>query len=971
MRLMALLLLRCEAVLDLLTDLKMPRGLALDLREQRLYWAEDGAKKIRSATLDGQDLKDVIVKDQVQEAPRDVAIDPTNQKIYWTALCCGLRRADLNGSNEEVIANAEFASGVAVLDDYVYWADWMHGTILRHHVVSGEEEAIVSGLASPVDVALDAEAREIYWSDVGLGRTQRASLGGNNVQSLNMSWAIMNTYGMAVDTDAKKLYMADFEKTGELSGRSTDYSGRIIRTNLDGSGAEVLVREPSMSMPYGVAVDADASQVYWTDRKAGRIQRLTLMCRNGTKEVRSRTNVTVVSVEHGEVFHGSSTTMPCPAGYNGTVTFACNDDDLTLVRGKCGKRCAPGTVEYRLDEKDPFSRALDYPDMDDGEELPTDCPGSLVGTVQLKCQDGAVLLREDQCRAARSCSAGEFLLGHALIQHSAMDHGIMEPSSCPSGFEGQYFLQCQDGEVIPKHNSSCRATCDAVGSLWVDDGRVEVSHGKIIEGGKVKVVCPTGSAGQGVHLACEDGYINVTESTCKRSSFCQAGYINSGGASVFHDNLDDKEEIVLACPEGFSGSLDVTCEATTILTEGSCQKGCTSGVVILSDLTIPHGDVGHGQAVQLDCPAGYTGILPFVCMDGNMTCTDCLCIPKATGSSKRSDLPIAAFAAGVTAAVLLLLFAAGVLWHRMLKRRAMAAAVAAAVGDIPAPLSSSCLDILPKTGVRSGHSSTSAPTASSGRGSTASTGYHRADTDVFEVVIDPPCLPLYWATKAGIHIFPDPNRIAEVQQLMTDTWLPHFTRDRQLLGGGRVPIGCRVANVLRVENHRSYARYLTYKDALRLKRSGPCTPFPLRTSNRINLLDDDVNESYLFHGTNPESAQCIARDFFRMERAGSSAGSMFGPGIYLAENASKSDEYAKEGSGVYLGLCATLLCRCAVGQVLTVPEARDTREAVRAGGFDSVCGDRLKAVGTFREMVFFQEEAVYPEFIVIYTRVFE
>lgn len=27
-----------------------------------------------------------------------------------------------------------------------------------------------------------------------------------------------------------------------------------------------------------------------------------------------------------------------------------------------------------------------------------------------------------------------------------------------------------------------------------------------------------------------------------------------------------------------------------------------------------------------------------------------------------------------------------------------------------------------------------------------------------------------------------------------------------------------------------------------------------------------------------------------MERAGSSAGSMFGPGIYLAENASKSDE---------------------------------------------------------------------------------
>ena len=39
-------------------------------------------------------------------------------------------------------------------------------------------------------------------------------------QVLNMSWAIMNTYGMAVDHFARKLYMADFEKTGEFTGPS-------------------------------------------------------------------------------------------------------------------------------------------------------------------------------------------------------------------------------------------------------------------------------------------------------------------------------------------------------------------------------------------------------------------------------------------------------------------------------------------------------------------------------------------------------------------------------------------------------------------------------------------------------------------------------------------------------------------------------------------------------------------------------
>ncbi|CAE7036061.1 tank-1 [Symbiodinium sp. CCMP2456] len=156
-----------------------------------------------------------------------------------------------------------------------------------------------------------------------------------------------------------------------------------------------------------------------------------------------------------------------------------------------------------------------------------------------------------------------------------------------------------------------------------------------------------------------------------------------------------------------------------------------------------------------------------------------------------------------------------------------------------------------------------------------------------------------------------------------------------------------------------------------MKRSGPCSPFRVQTSDRINLLDDEINERYLFHGTNPESAQSIARDLFKMDRAGSCAGSMFGRGIYLAENASKSDEYAKEGAGVYLGLCAMLLCRCAMGEVVTVSQPGDVQETVRAGGYDSVCGDRLAAAGTFREMVFFNEEAVYAEFIVIYTRVFE
>jgi len=185
-----------------------------------------------------------------------------------------------------------------------------------------------------------------------------------------------------------------------------------------------------------------------------------------------------------------------------------------------------------------------------------------------------------------------------------------------------------------------------------------------------------------------------------------------------------------------------------------------------------------------------------------------------------------------------------------------------------------------------------------------------------------------------------------------------------------MPVGCRVANVLRIEHHQGYAKYWQHMAAITARRSTAIEPFPTITDGRLNLLEEGCNQKYLFHGTNPESAHNIARNLFQISMAGTSRGCMFGPGIYLAENASKSDEYAKEGSGVYVGLCAMLLCRAVSGRVLTVDKSADFSEYVRSGAYDSVCGDRLAAAGTFREMIYFHEEAVYPEFIVIYARTY-
>ena len=86
-----------------------------------------------------------------------------------------------------------------------------------------------------------------------------------------------------------------------------------------------------------------------------------------------------------------------------------------------------------------------------------------------------------------------------------------------------------------------------------------------------------------------------------RSSYCKSGTVSSDEAVVYHDNLDDGEEIVLGCPEGFTGSLQLTCEKARISTQGRCNKGCAQGDAKVDELSIPHAGLQHGGETELEC----------------------------------------------------------------------------------------------------------------------------------------------------------------------------------------------------------------------------------------------------------------------------------------------------------------------------------------------------------------------------------
>ncbi|CAK8991187.1 unnamed protein product [Durusdinium trenchii] len=231
------------------------------------------------------------------------------------------------------------------------------------------------------------------------------------------------------------------------------------------------------------------------------------------------------------------------------------------------------------------------------------------------------------------------------------------------------------------------------------------------------------------------------------------------------------------------------------------------------------------------------------------------------------------------------------------------------------------------------------------------------------------------------------------QELMDFTYRRVRTKDRR----GDVPSRLIVEEAIVVQNLPNFVEYMRRREEIRkhCKASPPstmlndlhsrsvCKTFAkLPNSGKqfhsvwrdahnlpVDPIDAEINEYYLFHGTRPEAANAITEGDFRLDLAGSNAGTLYGRGVYFSESTGKSDEYATEDSR---GWCCMLVCRVTLGRILyTDEEYPNTNALVRhctKGDNHSVLGDREQIRSTFREMIVFDTDQAYPEFLVWYSR---
>mmetsp|Transcript_53672 Transcript_53672/g.85372 ORF Transcript_53672/g.85372 Transcript_53672/m.85372 type:complete len:907 (+) Transcript_53672:44-2764(+) len=212
-----------------------------------------------------------------------------------------------------------------------------------------------------------------------------------------------------------------------------------------------------------------------------------------------------------------------------------------------------------------------------------------------------------------------------------------------------------------------------------------------------------------------------------------------------------------------------------------------------------------------------------------------------------------------------------------------------------------------------------------------------------------------------------------LQSMLDASFKRVLTRDRrpddEAPDNEEMPYRCEIVHVFRSEHAWLHYRYCKRRADIEIEET-----FPVKTAGCGGVLDSQLapGDSYLFHGTNPSSAMNILKTGFVLDHAGHTTGTMYGAGVYMAECSSKSDEYSRDdGGNTYPSLHAILVCKCFVGVPLVVDSSGDHTDAARKANLHSVCGDRESKVGTYREFIFFNEAQVYPEYAIIYRRIYD
>lgn len=186
-------------------------------------------------------------------------------KLYWSVLFSQIERANVSGSmRQTLVGGVGIVHGLA-LDlnaRKMYWTN-VHGLqgVFRSNLNGSARESLVTaGLVAPSGLALDVSGGKMYWTDIQSGKIQRANLDGSVVEDLVTG--LSEPFAIALNLRDDRMIWTD------------RFTGKIQSADLDGANQVDLAT--GLGEPTAVALDLIAGKMYWAEKAPPRIRRADL-----------------------------------------------------------------------------------------------------------------------------------------------------------------------------------------------------------------------------------------------------------------------------------------------------------------------------------------------------------------------------------------------------------------------------------------------------------------------------------------------------------------------------------------------------------------------------------------------------------------------------------------------------------------------------------------------------------------------
>lgn len=250
------------------------------MAKTHIYWTHSAQDySIRKSNIDGSSIETILSRG-IPNTIIDLDIDEANGHIYYAELLAGVRRVDIDGSNDtSLISDANTWGGIALdlTNGHIYYSkktgyiqrtdlDGTNSTSIitqvleEHHCIaldltngkvywtrddnpgiaradvdgSNEEDLVVADITDPRGIKLDVAGGKMYWADMGVSLIKRANLNGSSgetILDLTAARATLATEALALDLENGKVYFGVFE---------TDNTRKMQKCNLDGTSVETV-----------------------------------------------------------------------------------------------------------------------------------------------------------------------------------------------------------------------------------------------------------------------------------------------------------------------------------------------------------------------------------------------------------------------------------------------------------------------------------------------------------------------------------------------------------------------------------------------------------------------------------------------------------------------------------------------------------------------------------------------------------